>query len=113
MKIYYYEDTSSAYDDTQSQYLNEVVNGDILVIESEKVVGVADTWPVSVTSERGELHSLKEESTIIGIIPDMLEYSKLSVDELKASFSSAIELAKSKGFEISKQSNEYIGENNA
>lgn len=35
----------------------EVKTGDVLVIEKEKVVGIADTWPVAVTAERGHLHT--------------------------------------------------------
>ncbi|SHG89366.1 hypothetical protein [Bradyrhizobium erythrophlei] len=34
-----------------------VETGDILVIEKEKVVGIADTRPVAVTKERGHLHT--------------------------------------------------------
>ena len=65
-KIHYLDDTGAAYDasnsgrawDVNSDNLVEVYNGDILVIESEGVVGVADAYPVAVTKEAGNLHHL-------------------------------------------------------
>jgi hypothetical protein len=30
--------------------------GDVLVIETEKVIGISDTWPFAVTAAHGALH---------------------------------------------------------
>lgn len=51
---HYFPSTAQAYDACQCD--DSIKKGDLLVIESEKVVGIADTWPVAVTDERGSLH---------------------------------------------------------
>lgn len=55
MATHYFETTGEAYDATQCR--DDVASGDVLVVESEFVVGVADTWPVAVTLACGHLHS--------------------------------------------------------
>lgn len=52
-----YATTGDAYDAVQTD--PEVRKGDILLIRSEGVVGIADTWPVAITHECGELHHVK------------------------------------------------------
>jgi len=54
--IHWFADTGEAYDATQCD--ESVHQGDILVIPSEQVVGVAYTWPIAVTFEHGNLHTL-------------------------------------------------------
>ncbi|WP_166297122.1 hypothetical protein [Bradyrhizobium sp. 2S1] len=61
----------------------EVKTGDILVIPKEKVIGIADTWPVAVTIERGHFHTPASgyslESCLIGrsgIFPDAIAKAK-------------------------------------
>ena len=49
-----FSNTGEAYDATQCSDL--VRTGDLLLIPSERVVGVAYTWPFAVTVERGALH---------------------------------------------------------
>lgn len=56
-KIHHYETTVAAYAATQSD--DQVREGDVLIIESEGVVGLASTWPVAVTELSGELHHLE------------------------------------------------------
>lgn len=56
MKIHRFETTGEAYDACQC---DDIDDGDVIVIERERVVGVADTWPFAVTVERGHLHVVK------------------------------------------------------
>lgn len=57
---HYFSSTADAYDSCQmGEHVDTdepVQKGDILIIESERVIGVAHTWPVAVTREHGELH---------------------------------------------------------
>ena len=55
MKIHTLPDTGVAYDLTQSS--DDIKMGDVLIIESERVVGLADTWPFAVTEAYGQLHT--------------------------------------------------------
>ncbi len=61
-KIHHFDSTVRAYDATQSD--DNIKKGDVLIIESEKVVGLADTWPVAVTEWPGELHDLAPGYTL-------------------------------------------------
>lgn len=61
-KIHHFDSTVRAYDATQSD--DKIKKGDVLIIESEKVVGLADTWPVAVTEWPGELHDLAPGATL-------------------------------------------------
>lgn len=54
---HHFSSTQEAYDACQCD--DTVKNGDILVIASERVVGIADTWPFAVTEPAGELHQVK------------------------------------------------------
>ena len=56
MHVHYFESTGRAYDATQCD--ETIRTGDILVIESEGVVGIADTWPFAITAETGKLHEV-------------------------------------------------------
>jgi hypothetical protein len=60
---HYFDSTGDAYDacmiGEHPETGDAVENGDILIIESERVIGLCDTWPVAVTVEHGELHQLK------------------------------------------------------
>ena len=57
MKVHQFDSTSEAYDATQCD--ESVKDGDILVIKSEKVVGLATTWPFAISKAHGALHALK------------------------------------------------------
>ena len=53
-RVHHFASTHEAYDACQTD--DSIATGDTLVIESERVVGVADTWPFAVTAECGDLH---------------------------------------------------------
>ena len=78
IRIHNFETTADAYDATQCD--PEVKKGDILIIESERDIGIADTWPVAVTREHGALHwILKGRAGLCSEIEDIAggrEYEK-------------------------------------
>jgi hypothetical protein len=51
---HFFETTAAAYDACQCD--SSLKDGDILIIQSERVVGVVDTWPMAVTVDHGKLH---------------------------------------------------------
>ena len=69
MSIHKFDSTAEAYDACQCD--EDIKRGDLLVIESEGVVGVADTWPYAITEAHGELHQLVER-TDAGLIKMLL-----------------------------------------
>lgn len=57
--VFYDEDSREVYDRTQ--WDDGIQDGDILVIQSEQIVGfLAGAWPIAVTAEHGELHGMKD-----------------------------------------------------
>jgi len=56
VRAHYFNSTGEAYDETQCN--DDIKFGDVLVIRREKVVGVADAWPIAVTKKAGNLHTL-------------------------------------------------------
>jgi hypothetical protein len=72
-KIHFFDTTVAAYAATQSD--DQVREGDVLIIESEKIVGLASTWPVAVTELSGELHHLEGAWPLA-----KLGFSKKSID---------------------------------
>ena len=44
-----------------------VKKGDILLVPSEDVVGIADVWPIAITKNHGEFHSLSD-TTDAGLV---------------------------------------------
>lgn len=52
--IHVFDSSGDAYDATQCD--ESIKTGDCLVIPSEGVVGIADTWPIALTENPGELH---------------------------------------------------------
>tara|TARA_R100001460_G_scaffold105737_1_gene152633 strand:- start:398 stop:721 length:324 start_codon:yes stop_codon:yes gene_type:complete len=59
-KAHLFDSTGEAYNACQCN--SEIKTGDTLVIESEGVVGLADTWPFAITDESGDLHSVNRET---------------------------------------------------
>ena len=56
--VHRFEDSGSGYD--QTQYDDNIKDGDLLVVESEKVFGfLNEAWPIAVTTECGNFHRLK------------------------------------------------------
>ncbi|WP_406515581.1 hypothetical protein OH809_24955 [Streptomyces sp. NBC_00873] len=55
--VHRFGDTWEAYDATQCR--DDIADGDVLVIESEQVVGfLVEAWPVAITEAHGEFHRL-------------------------------------------------------
>ena len=54
-RIKEFSSTESAYDASNST----LPTGLVLLIPSERVIGVSDTWPIAVTVEKGAFHSIK------------------------------------------------------
>lgn len=90
MNIHQFDSTSAAYDACQCDAA--VSDGDILVIESEEVVGFADTWPIAVTAKAGNLHSKRHELTWEQVA------AKAGVDYTKVLC--ALAYAKGRGWEV-------------
>ena len=53
-RAWVFESSGSAYNASQCD--EEIRTGDILLVPKEKLVGLADTWPVAVTELHGDLH---------------------------------------------------------
>lgn len=83
MRAHIFDSTGEAYDATQCD--QNIKNGDVFLIPSEKVVGVAYTWPFAVSKEHGKLHYPME---------DIVEFSKSFRKEEEANIVSGIENAK-------------------
>jgi hypothetical protein len=62
LAIHKFDTTGEAYDATQCD--ENVKKGDILIVESEKVVGIAYTWPVAITEAHGELHVISDTTLL-------------------------------------------------
>ncbi|MET7522581.1 hypothetical protein [Streptomyces sp900116325] len=55
--VHRFDDTIEAYDATQCR--DDIRDGDVLVVESEKVVGfLVEAWPIAITEVSGEFHGL-------------------------------------------------------
>lgn len=55
--VHRFDDTTEAYDATQCR--DGIRDGDVLVVESEKVVGfLVEAWPIAITEASGEFHGL-------------------------------------------------------
>ncbi|MGW3860415.1 hypothetical protein ACWEDZ_02880 [Streptomyces sp. NPDC005047] len=53
-QVWTFYSTGEAYGACQTR--EEIRDGDVLVIEREKVVGIAETWPFALTARFGDLH---------------------------------------------------------
>lgn len=71
-----FDSTAEAYDATQCD--DSIRKGDRLLIVKEAVVGLADTWPIAVTVEHGELHQPMDGADIVALLAD----AGLTVDQL-------------------------------
>jgi len=61
-KIYHFDSTVEAYESAQT---DETINdGDVLIIEPEKVVGLVGDFPIAVTEWTGDLHDLAAGDTL-------------------------------------------------
>lgn len=55
MKKHWFRTTDEAYDHTR--WSEKISGGDLLIVPSEGVIGIAHDWPVAVTASRGQLHA--------------------------------------------------------
>lgn len=68
-RVHYFESTGDAYDWCMGGGIgggyedDDIHSGDTIVIKSEGVVGVSDTWPQAVTKHFGDLHMFMEEGS--------------------------------------------------
>jgi hypothetical protein len=81
--VHYFYDSAEAYDASQT-YLQD---GAIMVITSESIVAICDTWPFAITKEHGKLHAVKD-------------WTDSHFSKFKLSIDHAIKIAKDHGFEI-------------
>ncbi|MFE0765403.1 hypothetical protein [Streptomyces smyrnaeus] len=57
--VHRFDCTADCYD--QTQWNDEIHDGDVLVIESESVIAILNrAWPAALTAQNGELHKLTE-----------------------------------------------------
>jgi hypothetical protein len=68
MRVHTFGSTESAYDACQCD--EAITDGDVLHIPSEGVVGLADTWPVAITVEHRELHTLRDGADVPSFLVD-------------------------------------------
>ena len=76
--VHKFDTTGEAYDACQMSM--DVNKGDILIIEDEKVVGIADVWPVAVTLANGELHTPGTNFTWCSHDDTPYEHAQLAFD---------------------------------
>jgi hypothetical protein len=88
--VHQFFNSRDAYDACQCD--ETVKNGDTLIIESEGVVGVADTWPIAVTVASGGLHTKSVNTTW----EELAKVSGLSM----ASIAMAVGEARALGYEV-------------
>ena len=61
--VHLFDTTSRAYDATQTR--DDIRDGDVLVVESESVVGfLCAAWPVAITDEHGSFHTLAADADV-------------------------------------------------
>lgn len=72
-QIHTFDTSGEAYDHSMiGTYYNgaasvEVKRGDVILVPSEKVAGVVDTWPIAASKECGALHYLRDGLTIYDV----------------------------------------------
>lgn len=105
MKIHEFESTEEAYAATQCD--GDVKDGDLIVVESEKVIGVAETWPFAVTEAHGDLHrvigSLEDAAIAVEKWHAVIYNREVSAEKIEmwvASIRAGVALAMKKGWVI-------------
>ena len=86
--VHRFADTGTAYNETQ--WRDDIHDGDVLVVESERVVGfLQEAWPVAVTDEHGHLHAM--------VLPAFMD---MFAERYAASIAHAQRLATELGFTV-------------
>ena len=86
--------SGQAYDACNSR--PEMTTGRIFTVEAEKIVGISWAWPIAVTVETGELHTVNSDPRLWTVAPK----GGLEEPEIAAAVKEAIELAQSRGWDI-------------
>ena len=92
-KVHEFHSTVEAYDATQCR--DNIQRGDTLHIPREKVVGIADTWPLAITKEYGELHTARA-----GQLRHALEFNEYGHPIGLEAGKDAVAFAKAQGYEL-------------
>ena len=71
-----FSSTADAYDAIMTEQVGKY---DVVVVESESVVGIADAWPVAVTEEHGQFHQMSPGHNLTELFPE--ESIRLAVAE--------------------------------
>ena len=88
MSTYHFESTGEAYDACQCD--EKIKDGDTLVIESERVVGLAWVWPIAISKEKGDLHGIKEGSSPESFFTGLSACERIFTDEAIAAARSTL-----------------------
>ncbi|MFD9868564.1 hypothetical protein ACFXI8_27345 [Streptomyces niveus] len=56
--VWIFDSTGEAYGAVQCR--DDIRDGDVLVVESEQVIGIAHTWPFALTEAHGELQRFRK-----------------------------------------------------
>jgi hypothetical protein len=96
MRAHLFESTGEAYDATQCD--DDVKTGDVLIIASEKVIGIAYTWPIAVTKEHGKLHCPIDGEDVAMFRATFDTYREENRDALLLGMDEAVKLAKELGW---------------
>lgn len=98
-KVHQFPDSGEAYDATQCD--DDIQDRDIIVVESERIVGVVWTWPFAVTKEQGKLHQsyVDHEKEITKFEVEVLD-EKDREDLWRDAIVAAKKIAKEKGWEV-------------
>ena len=94
-QVHHYSDTGAAYSATQHDAT--VMNGDVLVIVDERVIGMAETWPFAITVEPGSLHQLDPTVATIKVLASAFD---LSEDDTRAALARAVDIADVLGYPV-------------
>lgn len=68
--VHTFDSTRDAYEACQN---GGALPGDVLVIPSERVIGIADTWPVAATNAAGVLHQVAPDYTLEMLFPKYVQ----------------------------------------
>lgn len=90
-KVHEFDSTGDAYD--ACQCYDEIKDGDLLLIKSERVVGIAGTWPVAVTAKNGKLHTPAKDYSLVACLMSASAAEFAAMDD-------AIALANKHGWEV-------------
>jgi len=104
MKTHTFNNSGEAYDFCQC---HDATDGDILIIPSEEVIGVADTWPLAITVPHGELHTPQDNLTIQQLNDSMNVYNNEKIDFID-SFTEAVKIAVLYSYDINDTFRELI-----